>query len=306
MKNLVLIFVVSISLLTSCKKSITNTDLEGSWVCDNCIDDYFFSFKNDTIYWSGTYDFIKKGAYQINNNQLLIFSKDDSFKFTINHFQENIDEFGTDSLVLDTMSFRGNFDYTLNHDVFELIDLEDEPFVFDEEKKKMYEYFPLMCFMKNDSFMIKGNRTYLRVQDIPDYLYYAVERSPRNPRPFQLIAIFLEKGIKLKDFSELQYWLSYYEYHRIFFFSQSRSFYEFSAFEMKLPIFDVLNTNNKWKPTTDLPPLSSGISIDIEGYINYFKNAKKILINTSMDLSKLDNIEKEDKVHILFNENLDM
>jgi hypothetical protein len=300
MKNLILIFSCFVGLFISCDEPVSEADLEGTWCSVNS--GYTFSFMQNTVYWSGKYDFVRSGLYEIlDNNLQIITSKNDIVLFPITYFQTAIDSFSSDSLILDTMSFWGvaNY-YELGEEDLELIDFEITPFIISKEQKERFEYFPLKCFMEQDSFVMKVNKNYISYQDLSLYMSY----GPQRKEP--IVAIFLGKKVQLKDFSDLQYWLSLYRNNRITFFTQPKGFNSFSAFEMKLPIFEDMNIDDKWKPNEIYSPLPQPISIDKKEYLKYFKNAQKITVHSSTDLIKLNNIKKGYLAHILFNGNLDM
>lgn len=302
MKNLILITFCFVGLFLSCDKTIDKPDLEGTWYCQNCEESYTFSFKQDTVYWSGKYDFVRNGLYEIiNDNLQIITSKNDTILFPITHFQTSIGSFSSDSLVLDTTFFIRWNDYNeLEKEYLELISFETTPFIISREEKERFKYFPLKCFIEQDSFVMKVNKNYITYQDLSLYLSY----EPQIKEP--IVAIFLGKEVKLKDFSNLQYWLSLYRNNRIAFFTQPKGFNSFSAFEMKLPIFEYMNIADKWKLNEISSPLPPPISIDKKEYLKHFQNAQKIMIDSSTDLIKLNNIKKGDLVHTLFNGNLDM
>ena len=136
MKNLILIIFCFVGLFLSCGQTVDKDDLEGTWYCKNCNEDYIFSLKQDTIYWSGKYDFVRSGLYDIiDDNLQIITSKNDTISFPITYFHTAIDSFSSDSLVLDTMIFRGITNYYKLTEELQLIDFETEPFVIDEEKE---------------------------------------------------------------------------------------------------------------------------------------------------------------------------
>jgi hypothetical protein len=74
---------------------------------------------------------------------------------------------------------------------------------------------------------------------------------------------------------------------------------------MKLPLFPEMNVDNKWKPKRS-QPAPPPLTFNKKEYLEHFKSAQKIMIDSSIDLSKLNNIKKGDLVHIIFNASLDM
>lgn len=284
------------TLFISCEKSVSKTDLEGTWYCDNCEEDYTFSFQNDTIFWKNEYRFIQKGSYEIVDNQVeIVTSKNDTILFPINHYQSAIDTFSSDSLVLDTMIFRGRSGELLQEE-FELIQLKTNNQL---NVKYPFQALPIRYFYNN-------NQRLVRINDSPkntafrDLTMFWGNHPPKERE----VILFIDNNILVSDFAELQFWLANEYINKISIVTNNYVFNDFSSIDVNIKYVDDVYINKDWFENKRLP--APPPPYDSEAKRAYFTNIQKVNIQTPSDLSKLNQIQKGQKNHILFDVNLDM
>jgi hypothetical protein len=297
MKTKILIIITLFGLFLSCEKPVSKADLEGTWYCHHCKEVYEFSFQKDTILWKNEYGFIQKGFYEIVDNHLQIITvKNDTIKFLITHYQTAIDTFFANSLVLDTMIFRGRLGELLQEE-FELIDLETNNKL---KVKYPFQALPIRFFYTNNqrSLRIKDSFKNTNLGNLSMYwgYHYPKERE---------VLLFIDNNILVSDFAELQYWLANDNINKVSIITNNNGFNRFSSIDVNIKYADDVYVNPYWFEENSPPPPPPP-SYDYEAQKAHFKNIPKIVINTKADLSKLNPIQKGQKIHILFDVNLEM
>jgi hypothetical protein len=310
MKTKILIIITLFGLFLSCEKPIYKADLEGTWYCENCEENYTFSFQNDTIYWSGKFDFVQKGIYHIADNHLqMITSKNDTIEFPITHFQTAIDSFSNDSLVLDTMIFTGKLNEQLYSSKFNLIDLDTDIFeqlVFNsivcDEKQN---YFEALFYNGKDILLQLSRENYIIHSESIDWTFGVQCRNARAACVSPII--FLDNSITANDYKKLHYQFIQSTGKRLTLVTKVENLNDYHYFNNYFQYWqkDYL----KWleeniEYTHEIPPPPLPILEGQKEY--YYNNYLKIIIGSATDLERLNQIKKEQKVLISYTADLDM